>query len=525
MKRNINRKVRRVLSVGAMGLVGFFGAACTDDFDELNKSKTNLVTLSNLEYPKMFSQALSQGSYHPSYQTATNLFSDLYAQYFATTTPNFQSDRYFTNMSWINSHWNPIYLQVVPQLKKVFENYPANSSEYALASVWWAFSFHRVTDYYGPIPYFDAGNEQQSIKYDAQDVIYDDFFKRLDAAVAILKTKTAEKPFGTSDILFQGDVNKWIKFANTLRLRLALRISKVDPARAKTEAEAAVAGGVMTSAADDAMMIRSGMTDADANGLSRIAAWGEFRMSATMESILKGYKDPRMEQFFQPAFNTKTYEGLRNGLTPAQLTEALNTNDNNSNIGSRWIRNRGTASGWENILAVKADIMHAGEAYFLRAEGALNGWAMGGKAQDFYEEGIRASMATWGYSGAVVEAYIVGTTPPIAPGDGLNSPAVSDIPVKWGATTAVQREQIGTQKWLALYPDGCEAWAEFRRSLYPKLYHVANSVNPDVPASQFIRRFPFIDSEKQNNKVAVEAAVKLLGGADKASTPLWWDKN
>jgi len=525
MKLNINQKLRKILGVGSIGLVGFFGAACTDDFDAMNKSKTALVVLTPAEYPKLFSRALSEGSYHPSYQTATNLFADLYAQYFATTTANFQSDRYFTNMSWINSHWNPIYIQVVPQLKTLFENYEANTAEYSLASIWWVFSFHRVTDYYGPIPYFEAGTPSSSVKYDAQDVIYDDFFKRLDAAVAILKTKTGEKPFGTSDIMYAGDVNKWIKFANTLRLRLALRISKVDPARAKTEAEAAVASGVLTAATEDAMMVRTAVSSADANGLSRIAAWGEFRMSATMESILKGYNDPRMAQFFQPSFNTKTYEGVRNGLSPAQLIEPLNTNDNNSNIGARWIRNTGTGSGWENLLAVKADIMHAAEAYFLRAEGALNGWNMGGDAQDLYEDGIRQSMATWGYTGAAVETYITGTTPPIAPGDSQNSPAVSNIPVKWGATVAVQREQIGTQKWLALYPDGSEAWAEFRRSTFPKLYHVVNSVNPDVPNTAFIRRFPFIDAEKQNNRAAVTEAVKLLNGEDKASTPLWWDKN
>ncbi|MDQ6477122.1 SusD/RagB family nutrient-binding outer membrane lipoprotein [Dyadobacter sp. LHD-138] len=525
MKRHINQKLRRILSVGSIGLVGFFGAACTDDYDAMNKSKTSLVVLTPAEYPKLFSQALSQGSYHPSYQTATNLFADLYAQYFATSTPNFQSDRYFTNMSWINSHWNPIYIQVVPQLRTLFENYDAKTAEHSVASIWWVFSFHRVTDYYGPIPYFDAGIPAQSVKYDAQDAIYDDFFKRLDAAVAVLKTKTGEKPFGSADIMYAGDVNKWIKFANTLRLRLALRISKVDPARAKTEAEAAVAAGVLTTASEDAMMVRTAVSSADANGLSRIAAWGEFRMSATMESILKGYKDPRMEQFFQPAFKTKTYEGMRNGLSPGQLIEELNTNDNNSNIGARWIRNTGTGSGWENLLAVKADIMHAAEAYFLKAEGALNGWNMGGDAKGFYEEGIRQSMATWGYSGAVVETYVNGTTPPIAPGDSQNSPAVSNIPVKWGATVAEQREQIGTQKWLALYPDGSEAWAEFRRSLFPKLYHVVNSVNPDVPNTGFIRRFPFIDSEKANNKAAVTEAVKLLKGEDKASTPLWWDKN
>ena len=134
-------------------------------------------------------------------------------------------------------------------------------------------------------------------------------------------------------------------------------------------------------------------------------------------------------------------------------------------------------------------------------------------------------MATWGFSGAAVDTYIQGTTPPVAPGDAMNSAAVSDIPVKWAASEAKQREQIGTQKWLAVFPDGCEGWAEFRRTRFPKLYNVVNSVNNDIPTTEFIRRFPFTDAEKATNKAAVDAAVGLLGGPDKASTPLWWDKN
>lgn len=516
---------KKTLGIASVTLSMWAASACTGDFAEMNTSKTQIMTLGPNEYPKMFSQALSQGSYHPSYQTATNLFADLWAQYYALTTPNFQSDRYHTNMGWIGSHWNPIYTQVVPQLKTILDSYQPSTSEHALANIWWVFSFSRVTDYYGPIPYFDAGIPANSVKYDSQEAIYDDFFKKLDAAVTVLKGKTSETPFGTSDILFRGDVNKWIKFANTLRLRLALRISKVNSARAKTEAEAAVASGVMLSAADDAMMIRTGVTSADGNGISRISGWQEFRMSATMESILKGFNDPRMTVFFQPAFATQTYEGLRNGLGPNELVVQSNTNDYNSNVGSRWIRNTGSGSGWENLLAVNADIMHAAEAFFLRSEGALNGWNMGGEAQKLYEDGIRASMATWGFSGAAVDTYIAGTTPPVAPGDSQNSPPVSDIPVSWAATEARQREQIGTQKWLAVFPDGCEGWAEFRRTRFPKLYNVVHSVNPDVPATQFIRRFPFTDAEKGTNGPAVTEAVKLLNGEDKASTPLWWDKN
>jgi hypothetical protein len=135
-------------------------------------------------------------------------------------------------------------------------------------------------------------------------------------------------------------------------------------------------------------------------------------------------------------------------------------------------------------------------------------------------------MKQWGISdAAAISAYISSAKTPIAPGDQQNSPALSNIPVKWGTSEAQQREQIGTQKWLAVFPDGIEAWAEFRRTRYPKLYPPVNSDNADVPQGQFLRRIPFLDLEKNTNKAAVDAAAGLLGGPDKASTPLWWDKN
>ena len=105
---------------------------------------------------------------------------------------------------------------------------------------------------------------------------------------------------------------------------------------------------------------------------------------------------------------------------------------------------------------------------------------------------------------------------------------MTDIPVKWAASVDDQREQIATQKWLALFPDGFEAWADFRRSRYLKLYPVARSDNPDITntTTQWIRRIPFLESEKAVNGEAVEkATTDLLGGPDNVLTPLWWDKN
>jgi len=254
--------------------------------------------------------------------------------------------------------------------------------------------------------------------------------------------------------------------------------------------------------------------------------WNEFRMSATMESVLKGYSDPRMPVYFLPAKRTGTYEGERNGLTSTQLTQSVNLHDANSHAGPRWASP--SYGGSANYLSTPQNVMATAEAYFLRAEGALLGWNMAGTPQELYEKGITNSFKQWGITdAAAITAYINSMSTPIAPNDYLNSPPVTNIPVKWGATPAVQLEQVALQKWLATYPDGMEAWADYRRSHVLKLYPVANSDNPDITntTTQWIRRIPFLLSETQNNKAAVDAAVPLLGGPDKITTPLWWDKN
>jgi hypothetical protein len=300
-----------------------------------------------------------------------------------------------------------------------------------------------------------------------------------------------------------------------LRLRLALRVSKVDPALGKTNAEKAVTDGVMTVVGEDATMKKNNNGD-DFNGINSISVWSEFRMSASMESVLKGYEDPRIGEFFRKAPGTNDYDGLRNGLIATEQNLEPNTANFNSNVGPRY---DGARKGDQ-----RQDIMHPAEAFLLRAEGALNGWSMGGTAQEMYEMGIKTSMEQWGFTGAAVDAYIASEKTPIAPGDQQNSPAMANIPVKWGGSEATQREQIGTQKWLALYPDGLEAFAEVRRSNYPTLYPLVHSDNPDLPVGTQIKRIPFLAVEVQNNGAAVEAAKALLGGPDNCATPLWWDR-
>ncbi|GAA4304894.1 SusD/RagB family nutrient-binding outer membrane lipoprotein [Compostibacter hankyongensis] len=508
-----------ILMTGTVLLLG----ACTKDFDKINTDHTKLKDVDKQQVPYLFSFAEAASSNKgSSYQTAQNLFADLYAQYYATTSTGFQTDRYSIRYDWLDIGWRNVYTQVAPQLRAVLENTDTSSTENALARIVWVFAFHRLTDYYGPVPYFMAGMDT-TVVYDPQDKIYDDFFKQLTGAVEILKKNGGESLYGDYDLIYSGDVAKWIKFANTLRLRLALRISAVDPARAKKEAEAAVRDGVLTDIADDAYMYKT-LDGTDVNGLAYIAVWNEFSMSSTMLSYLKGFDDPRLENYFQPAVKTGKYASLRNGQENTDLNKDANTPAYTSQIGKSWITWDG--STWIPDNTRHMDIMHAAEAYFLRAEGALNGWEMDGNAQELYEKGIETSLKQWGVTDAAkISSYISSTQKPAAPDDYQQSPPVDPaITVKWAQDEATERAQIGLQKWLALYPDGLEAWAEVRRSGYPRQYPVVKSDNADLPQG-FIKRVPYPTVEQQNDANALKQGQSLLNGPDNIATPLWWDKD
>ncbi|MEP6681866.1 MAG: SusD/RagB family nutrient-binding outer membrane lipoprotein [Parafilimonas sp.] len=490
---------------------------CTKKFDDLNTDPTSFTSLTPAIIPQAFAKAEYQGIYGDPgiYELARALFPDYWCQFYADG-GGAPSDRYVIVQDWIISQWNSVYTITVPTLKQVIAATEGTDvGENGIARIWDVYIWHYQTDFYGPVPYFHAGNGDLNIPYDSQQDIYHDLFKVLDTAVNELKTLDVSiKPYGDNDLIFHGDISKWLNFANTLRLRLAMRISYVEPDLAKQEAEKAVAAGVMTSNDDNAMM---DVQTASPNGLSLMSPWEGFRMSASMESYLKGYTDPRLQLYYAPAVSDGEYHGLRNGLTATQLTDPLNKLDNTSNIGDKW--NEGDAA------TNKLTVMYSSEAYFLRAEGAVNGWSMGGTAKDLYEDGIKTSMQQWNITdNTEINNYINGTSKPIALNDFLNSPAVANIPVAFAADAATQRQQIATQKWIALFPDGIEGWAELRRTGYPKLYPVANSDNPDVPKDSIMSRFTFLDYEYQTNGKAVQqTGIPLLNGPDKASTHVWWD--
>ena len=523
-KTNFTMKISFLLLLS--GVVCF--SSCTKKFEDQNTDGTRISSVSKSEYPFMFAYALMAPTLSPdNFEVGEGTIAGIYSQFYSQAAHSFPTDRYVMVQAWNPSMWTPVYTQAVPQLKTIIDGSDAGSAEAAIANIWWVWCFHRITDHFGPIPYTQAGNGQRTVAYTPQDSVYFDFFKRLNDATAALQSRTGEKPFGTYDLVYgkkANPVGAWIKFANTLRLRLAMRISKVNPALAKTEAEAAVAGGLLTALDDDAYMPKTTSYYNEYNGLAVTAGWDDIRMSATMESLLKGYNDPRMQVYFQPAVATGTYEGVRNGLFTSEKIIDINSRLGNSNLGTRWCT--WVNGDWKTNYGVPQDIMHCAEAYFLKAEGALNGWNMGGNAKDLYETGIRMSMNQWGITdGTAIDAYIASSAVPVAPEDGQNSPAVNDYPIKWSADPAMQYKQVSQQKWLALFPDGMEGWAEVRRTDLPGQYTVVHTENSDLPEGTFIKRIPFLDIEKLTNGDAVNGAVQMLGGPDNVATKLWWDTN
>lgn len=513
--------------------------ACTEDFEALN-TQPNAIIATNVDagllgqaYANAQARAMygAPGGSTAGFQTAQSLFADLYSQYFANTATNFDSDRHTQVGGWSNGAWTYFYGQAAPVIKFV-EDYSAENDlpiENALAKIWKVQGYHRITDYWGPIIYSQFGSGETSVPYDTQESIYRDFFVQLDEAVATLKAHPGGTAFVGHDQIYGGSADKWLMFANSLRLRLALRVKYADPALAKAEAEKAVAEGVMLSNEDNAMITT---TINSRNPYWIITDWGEFRMSALMESILTGYEDPRVGIYFSPTVNYQNtgqgepYQGLRNGLPRADLDQAA-LNNAHSDMGTIFLnQGRGGSAAGEPIR-----VMSSAEVYFLRAEGALEGWNMEGTAQELYNSGIEMSMkeSRIGASDAEVAAYQSSMNMPAPVNDRWNTPPSSDIPVAYmtGGPKEKQLEQIITQKWISLYPDGWEAWAELRRTKYPVPYPRINSDNPDVPADETMSRLIFVESEYSNNREAVEAAEQLPElaerGGNKNSTRVWWD--
>tara|TARA_R110001583_G_scaffold86860_1_gene226674 strand:+ start:3274 stop:4866 length:1593 start_codon:yes stop_codon:yes gene_type:complete len=504
--------------------------SCTDDFEDLNKNPKN-ITQEQLEgdfqhvgslYKPIFENIYQ---YTPawSYQLQQNLNADVYSGYMTNPRPfvaGANNTTYNLVSGWNDFIWSVPYKNVMNNVKSI-ENLTKDEfpALYAVSLILKVEAMHRVSDVFGPIVYTYFGDLDNPGKYDSQEEAYNAFFADLDTAVENLMTEIDSEQFTAFDLSYGGENANWIKFANSLRLRLAIRISKANPTKAKIEGEKALnqSLGVFESNTDGFFV--NGSYDHPIKTINN--SWGDVRMNASMESILGGFNDPRAGNYFNLSEDyPNEFKGIRNGL-PLLSNYSDEIAQKGAYINFSLIS--------DQVLTPKVQLMTTAEVYFLRAEAALREWNGAGDAQTNYELGISTSFEQRGASG--VSTYISDNTStpkdyvdPVNPSNSIA--AVSDITIAWngGATNEEKLEKIITQKWIAMFPEGLEAWSEFRRTGYPKIFPVvSNQSGGTIDTDVQIRRIPFADSELSNNAAGVADAVTKLNGSDNGGTRLWWD--
>ncbi len=516
-----------------------FATGCTKNFDELN---TNPKALSSEQVGadyNLVSAFLQEAQRFiipqtTGYQTGVNLASQSYCGFVANQAPfvsNMNNMTYALQNGWINNIWNPRYTNVMNPTYKTIQ-LAADNPDFkdldAFARIIRVSAMSRVSEHFGPIIYsqYNVLNEDGNIAYDDEPTLYANYFQDLDIAINTLKSLVSSPispQMKKADLAYDSNnYENWLRYANTLRLRLALRVVYADPGMAKTQGEAALNpanGGLLEDNSQNCFIELSTTHPLNIIGYD----WSDTRMNAQMESIMGGFDDPRISKYFVPADDPVVlgqYKGIRLGVE----IDAKSRYDNFSKL----------VFFTEN----KHQLMVASESWFLRAEAALRGWANAGDAQTNYETGIQRSFELYGVQ-SQLDAYLAdGTSKPkpyqdpkaVNPGQNdvpEGSPHLSTITIKWedGDNNDRKLERIITQKWIALFPDGEEAWAEYRRTGYPILFPiVVNHSAGKIPTIPGIRRMQYPVSEYDTNTGGVEAAVALLGGPDTGAPRLWWDK-
>ncbi len=505
-------------------------SSCSEGLEDIDGNPRN-ITQEQLEvdfqnvgslYKPMFENIYQ---YTPawSYQLQQNLNADVFSGYMTNPRPfvaGANNTTYNLVSGWNNFIWSVPYSNVMNNARTIENETKDEFPElFAVSQILKVTAMHRVSDVFGPIVYTKFGESATTSEYDSQQEVYNAFFNDLDEAIEILSDNIDSPRFTAFDLAYGGNYEKWIKFANSLRLRLAIRISMADPTKAKTEGEKSLNHPVGVFVTNEDSFFVNGTLEHPIKTINN--SWGDIRMNASMESILVGYNDPRIESYYNTSDIVEgEFKGIRNGLP---LLSGYNDElDQKADYIEFSLLS-------DTVLTPSVQLMTAAEVYFLKAEAALRGWNGAGNAQANYEQGITTSFQQYGISNS--SDYIANNTlkpkdyvDPVTPSN--NIPALSTITIAWeeGATNEEKLERIITQKWIAMFPEGQEAWSEYRRTGYPKIFPVVNNqsgglVDTDVQ----IRRIPFVDSELQTNPEGVANAVNKLGGPDHAGTRLWWD--
>lgn len=461
------------------------------------------------------------------YQIAYHLGADTWSGYFSQNADWGGGNNHTTYSlmnGWISATFTETYKKAFIPWLAIKAN-PANENNpeiYALAQVLKIAAWQKATDCFGPIPYTKAGQGLLVTPYDSQEVVYKSMLQDLDDAIKALTeySNSSALIFKEYDLIYSGNLNKWIKFANSLMLRVAMRTRFADPNLAKKYAELAVNHpvGVMTEKEDGAS-IGNALGLQFVNPIETFAVqYGECRMGASVFSYLAGYKDPRLPKFFRTSEDEDATElDWANGK---YYPLGVGLGEKSSFYSSCSIPNieKNTPVNW----------LLTSEVYFLRAEGALAGWNMNDSADNLYKAGIEMSFAENGIDAAKADDYInSGLVPADVEAAGSSYNALSTATVKFEGTDEEKLEKIIIQKYIALYPNGQEAWSEFRRTGYPKLFPVEyNASGGIVDSNTGARRYHYFwpDARTAEEQKIYDEALTLLGGDDTAATKLWWDK-
>lgn len=420
----------------------------------------------------------------------SNLHMDLtalWAQHYAESQYNTE-DRYDLADSKVSGIWSSFYAGPLEDFHQIVQQGRASNrpNVTAVGMIMQAWTFSIVTDLWGDVAYSEAlqGIEDGASltpKYDPQSAIYDAMLADLATAGDLLDESAPA--LTNADLIYHGDVGKWRRFANSLRMRLAMRLSNVDPTKAQQEFAAAYAAGGFTSNDDNAQLEYPGDGTWDYPIFAYQRSRDDHAISATLVDTLQSLADPRLPVYAK-ANKYGTYAGMPNGSDnpPFRL-------DSVSRIGTYFAS-----------ATTPAVLMSYAEVLFLEAEAAERGWITDKTAAELYDAAITASMQVYGIPQTAIDSY-------------LAQPAVAY------AGGADGFRQIGVQKWIALYGNGPEAYAEWRRTGYPNLTPGPDALNGGrIPV-----RLPYPTLEQALNGANLSEAVNRQGGAS-LNDPVWWDK-
>src|SRR6266508_4520624 len=480
----------RILSVFA-ALIGI--TAC-GDLTSINQNPNGPV---DVPPPSILPQVIQVLANNVNGVTSLNIRGGgLWVQYYSQI--QYRDEDKFVVRSGTSGGWG-MYNGVLEDVQRIIQkgqtsNVPNWS---AVGRILKAYTFSVMTDAMGDLPYTEAlkGDTILHPSYDSQQSIYDSLFVNLATANSEFDFGAAATGFPTGDLLYRGSMAKWQKFANSLRLRLAMHLTNIDPAKAQAEAAAPVTAGVFANNAENATLLYLA-TSPNRNPIYNDARGrDDYGMSKTYVDSLTSWADPRLPVFAQLNDDTiqanRTYQGLSNGLNDGEGPNLFYI----SRIGAFW---RETPNA-------PMDLLTYSEVQFLEAEAAERGW-IAGSAATFYNNAISASFNQYGITDtAVINAY-------------LAQPRVAYTPGAPGLA------QIAYQKWVSMFMQGMEAWTEVRRTQIPALIPGPRAVFGAGVAKKIPERLPYDDQEGVLNAANVAAAVAAQGfsASNDIQTPLWF---